>query len=78
MIWPRRTGDFVGFGHVLVHSSIVFQITPVDIPGPVNRRLERSLSVNIHQDMVSSTSCLAKPIKICKSYEFVTIFVKKY
>ena len=36
-----------------MNNSIVFQITPVDIPGPVNRRLERSLSVNIHQDMVS-------------------------
>ncbi|XP_060607543.1 WD repeat-containing and planar cell polarity effector protein fritz homolog [Ruditapes philippinarum] len=27
------------------------KITPIDIPGPVNRRLDRKLSVNMHQDM---------------------------
>lgn len=28
------------------------KITPVDTPGPLGRRLERKLSVNMHQDMV--------------------------
>lgn len=41
------------------------KVTTLDIPGPVGRRLDRQLSVNIHQDMVliwwSNTSKEAMP-----------------
>jgi len=30
-----------------------FQVTSIDIPGPVGRRLDRHLTVNIHHDMVT-------------------------